>query len=277
MVYIPQQGQSSLEVIKSVISNQKSSSSLSFAIKDAFNTENPEVVFQVDNQTHKLMFQKEESRKEMESKLLSFGSEYSDIQFLMKKVQRVEQDLIEKMNCSEMVLANSNKKISELLADHKNNTSYIEKEIEYIKVKNYEGLSKVVNEHKKSKLKEGERLAHDRELSELDIKYEEITGLVRFCIGKENGCNQNGSIYGENPYTTDDGGMYCLAALHSGVIDETGGFFTVKLIGNIPNFPGNLKNGISSCSWSSSWNAYTIHACDEDMTEKEETYCKQIS
>lgn len=93
------------------------------------------------------------------------------------------------------------------------------------------------------------------EKSEFDLLYDHIKGALYFCKGKSNGCS-DGDVYGDNPYSQDS--HMCTSARHSGVIDQSGGFFEVKNIGNIPSFNSSSKNGITTMTWDQ-WSAVTIH------------------
>lgn len=114
--------------------------------------------------------------------------------------------------------------------------------------------------------------ASNRLKTELEIKYANISGELRFCKGKDNGCincNGSGSLWGSNPYTCDDGGNFCKAALHSGVLESHGGYFIVKKIGQVSGYESTDNNGIRSLTYNTPYNGYIIVPTDfsSDSTE----------
>jgi hypothetical protein len=56
-----------------------------------------------------------------------------------------------------------------------------------------------------------------------------------------------GSVYGDGRYTTDSN--TCTAALHAGVLKETGGELTVHTDEGCKRFPAANKNGVTSREW----------------------------
>ena len=66
-----------------------------------------------------------------------------------------------------------------------------------------------------------------------------------------------GTLYGTDVYTSDS--AICKAGMHAGVIDSSGGTFTVTLVAGLDSYPGSDRNGISSADWDSAWaNAFTV-------------------
>ena len=77
-----------------------------------------------------------------------------------------------------------------------------------------------------------------------------VTGdrTVHFCLGTANGCqNTNLRVWGSNPYTSDSG--YCAASLHSGAINEQGGFVEIKKEPGYSNYNGTSSNGVTTLSY----------------------------
>ena len=64
------------------------------------------------------------------------------------------------------------------------------------------------------------------------------------CIGKLNGCSQDGIVFGSNPYSQES--HRCNSALHSGVINTNGGIFAIHSGGQVSKFLGSTNNGITS-------------------------------
>ncbi len=58
---------------------------------------------------------------------------------------------------------------------------------------------------------------------------------------------QAGSVWGNSPYTYDSN--ICAAAIHSGVIDKSGGDVTVLRIGGLDAYRGSESNGIKTSDW----------------------------
>ena len=67
---------------------------------------------------------------------------------------------------------------------------------------------------------------------------------IGVCIGKNNGCSQNGVVFGSNPYSHESNA--CCSALHSSVINENGGTFAIHMGGQVNRFIGSTSNGITS-------------------------------
>ena len=64
------------------------------------------------------------------------------------------------------------------------------------------------------------------------------------CLGKSNGCCQEGVVFGSNPYSHES--IICNSALHSGVINSSGGLFAIHAGGQVTKFVGSSNNGITS-------------------------------
>jgi len=60
-----------------------------------------------------------------------------------------------------------------------------------------------------------------------------------------------GDVYGTDVYTDDSN--LCGAALHAGVIDSSGGTFTVTLAAGQSGYEGSTRNGIASQDWEDAW------------------------
>lgn len=60
-----------------------------------------------------------------------------------------------------------------------------------------------------------------------------------------------GTIYGTDVYTDDSN--LCGAALHAGVIDSSGGAFTVTIAAGQKGYKGSTRNGITSEDWTDAW------------------------
>lgn len=119
--------------------------------------------------------------------------------------------------------------------------------------------------------------ASNRVKTDLEIKYANIQGDLRFCKGKDNGCincNGSGNLWGSNPYTCDDGGNFCKAALHSGVLESHGGYFIVKKIGSFSGYQATENNGIRSLDYTAQYNGYAIVPSD---FSSDNTECNVIS
>lgn len=115
-----------------------------------------------------------------------------------------------------------------------------------------------------------------RETTDFDIQYEDFEGQEYYCIGEANGCtNRASQIYGSNPYSTDS--PICLAARHSGIIDENGGYFFVRDIGNFTGFIPSTNNNITSLSWNT-WGAWSFHKSYIDVYDQIEYYtCGKVN
>lgn len=68
-----------------------------------------------------------------------------------------------------------------------------------------------------------------------------------FCLGKNNGCIDEYTVWGSNPYTYDSSS--CLSAYHSGVIDKNGGIYWVDGYKYYSEYIGSQKNDIKSQDW----------------------------
>ena len=67
-----------------------------------------------------------------------------------------------------------------------------------------------------------------------------------------------------------------MAAKHAGIVDENGGFFQVKIIGSINNYPASTAHGITSSAYSA-YNGYSIHYYDgEDNGKTAPTTCSIV-
>jgi hypothetical protein len=76
------------------------------------------------------------------------------------------------------------------------------------------------------------------------MNYDKCGLYIGLCLGKANGCNQNGMVFGSNPYTYQSN--LCTSALHSGVINSSGGLFGIHHGGPVSRFPATISNGITS-------------------------------
>lgn len=142
----------------------------------------------------------------------------------------------------------------------KKNEVLNEKELEILeKLKDSKNPNILKNILKKEKDKLKYAFEPTREFTELDTLYGELPGEDYVCKGINNGCTIS-TVYGSNPYTTDS--KYCSAALHSGLIDENGGFFHVKNIGNLNNYVGSSNKGVTTNSWNSAWGGLSFHYSD---------------
>ena len=244
------------------------SSNLKFTVNNIFENDNLEVVF---NDIHKVFFLRQLSRKELEEKLDNYGSESKNVNILLKTILSLETTLNSKLSSLEKLIAHNANNIESKTANFKEMAAIYQKEIKLIKELKFEDLNKLLKSIEKDEKRE--KLAHEKS-SELDEKFKHINGEIYFCKGKSNGCTCVGTLWGSNPYTTDDGNLYCLAALHSGMIDENGGYFELKRIGNYPEFPASVQNGISSSRWGS-YNGYSIHSTDKSYS-KEHSNCQLI-
>lgn len=97
--------------------------------------------------------------------------------------------------------------------------------------------------------------------TEIDIKYESLPGEDYCCKGIVNGCTI-GTVYGNNPYTTDS--KYCSAALHAGLINETGGVFHVKKLGKYQGYEAVTRNGVTTLKWDQ-WDGLSFHRSNVEL------------
>lgn len=67
------------------------------------------------------------------------------------------------------------------------------------------------------------------------------------CKGVKNGCAEDGNVWGSNPYTGDSN--ICKCALHSGIINEDGGIFSLESKGFQVKFFGSTNNTVISRSY----------------------------
>lgn len=266
-VYKPAEQTYNVSSLKYLFQSQQN---ISFNIVDMFNLVEPEVT--VNSET--IRFVREKTRKELEEELDNFGAEQLSTNQLIKKLDQVEKKLEDKYNANNLVIGNSNLLFNEFSRKFEENFSLLEKEITLIKDFKFDDLGKLINTGK-NEVKANEKSADSRPLSELDIQFQNIKGFKRYCVGKNNGCTYTGSLWGSNPYTTGDGDNYCRAALHCEVIDESGGVYEVKLIGQYPNFTASTKNGITSYDYSA-YTGYSIHHVETDVDSKNYTSCTNI-
>lgn len=84
------------------------------------------------------------------------------------------------------------------------------------------------------------------ECSQFSINYEETQEnlTIYFCKGSKNGCAKNDKIWGTGFYTGDSN--LCVAARHSGVIDENGGICILEEKSGMSSYKGTVQNGIQS-------------------------------
>jgi hypothetical protein len=249
-----------------------SNQNLEFSVIDIFNLIEPEIIVNNEN----IKFTREKTRRELEEELDNFGSEQLNTRQLIKKLELVERKLDDKYNSSMAIVGNSNTLFHDFNRKFEENFVQLEKEIGLIKELKFEDIGKIIGKvDLTTKDKKDEKLADARPLSELDIQFQHIKGFKRFCVGIKNGCTCNGSLWGSNPYTTGDGDNYCKAAYHSEIIDENGGVFEVKLIGQYPNYTASTKNGITSYDYGS-YTGYSIHFAETNIDTKDYTTCRNI-
>ena len=228
------------------------SNDINFQVENMFDILNPRLVL---NRFFKVEMKKVETRLELESKLENYSKEFKETRVMLKSLNNLESVIQKKNIVLEKLISSQDEKISSIQKEFSNKTDIITKQIIHITNLNFTDLHQNLKDNK---------LANEitKPKSSLDIRFESIKGQVRFCVGKNGGCSQvNGlsSLWGDNPYTCDDGNLYCKASYHSEILDENGGFFVVKQVGRIENFPAATRNGITSNSYSA-YNAYTIHS-----------------
>jgi hypothetical protein len=61
----------------------------------------------------------------------------------------------------------------------------------------------------------------------------------------------DGSVWGSDIYTDDSN--ICTAARHAGVIDESGGVFTLLILDGLDRYKGSEQNGVTTAEWSTPW------------------------
>jgi hypothetical protein len=61
----------------------------------------------------------------------------------------------------------------------------------------------------------------------------------------------NGSVWGSDIYTDDS--AICTAARHAGVIDDSGGVFTLLILAGLDSYKGSEQNGVTTASWTTPW------------------------
>ena len=91
-----------------------------------------------------------------------------------------------------------------------------------------------------------EKFVKDKKLSTDYCGRNERNSLL-YCLGKNNGCLDEYSTWGSNPYTFDSSA--CVSALHAGVIGLNGGIFSVDGVNLYDGFKGSMKNQINSQDW----------------------------
>ncbi|MGC4028500.1 MAG: LCCL domain-containing protein [Steroidobacteraceae bacterium] len=73
------------------------------------------------------------------------------------------------------------------------------------------------------------------------------------------GGGREGALWGTNPYTADS--SICLAAVHAGIIgSDTGGEIQVQRARGARQFPGSVKNGVTSRRWGAYEDAFKVEA-----------------
>lgn len=88
------------------------------------------------------------------------------------------------------------------------------------------------------------------ECSQFSMNEEETqeTFTIYFCKGAKNGCaKKTEKIWGTGFYTGDSD--ICLAARHSGAIEENGGLCIIEEKPGMSSYKGTLQNGIQSNSY----------------------------
>lgn len=206
-------------------------------------------------ETRKKLFQNLDDISSLNFKIRSLNDQLTYIQAHIKSSHEKNSKSIELKNTQvDKFIKETRKEIDNLL-----------EKIEY-------GINHPGESHSKLNTNESNANASNRVITENEIKYMDIKGDLRYCKGKDNGCincNGGGTLWGSNPYTMDDGGNYCKAALHCGVLESSGGYFVVKKIGQHPSYNSSLNNGIQSVAYTTPYNGYIILPTDlvEDATE----------
>lgn len=201
-----------------------------FEIKDLLEIDNPVVI--INGCEFKFKYQL--SRIELENMLLQHGTRNYDIKFIKSEIEQLKNSSFTKLKNIE----NSTISNSQILA------STLEEKDSKIKIL-YEKLEKVKEKMKLIDVKTPELEVSQFELTESDKRFQHIAGKIRYCCGDK--CLQIGNIWGSNPYAYDEKEVnFCVAARHSGIVSANGGFYEIKLIGNIESFEESTHNGISS-------------------------------
>lgn len=229
-----------------------------FTIEDVYEVDQPVLAFEGE----RFMFKRDLSRSELEKNLLEHGQKKLNIGFLSKKIDEIGKSLQLAQNKNNKLITDTSQNIQSFINNTSDKLEVLNKDLEFIESGEY---LKTVNKPKKENKDENPASKKNKIFTELDDKYAHIKGVLYYCKGL--GCiNLSGTIWGSNPYTCDDGGKYCMAAKHSGIIDESGGFFEVKQIGSCPNYTATFQNGIQSASYGQ-YNGYSIHSFYGDEPE----------
>ena len=77
--------------------------------------------------------------------------------------------------------------------------------------------------------------------------HEYTAGNEGFYVCKGKDCESTGDVWGTGPYTFDS--CACEAAVHAGVIPETGGVFKVTAAPGQDSYGGSTANGVTSSSY----------------------------
>ncbi len=228
-----------------------------FSIEDLYEVDQPILIFEGE----KFMFKRDLSRIDLEKNLMEHGQKKLNIGFLSKKIDDIGKSLQLAQTKNNKLLSETSQNIQSFITNTSDKIEVLNKDLEYIESGEY---LKSLEKPKKTK-EENPASQKNKIISLLDETYGHLKGTLYYCRGA--GCsNQTGTIWGSNPYTCDDGGKYCLAAKHCGIIDESGGFFEVRQIGSYPNYTPSFQNGIQSASYSQ-YNGYTIHSFFGDEPE----------
>lgn len=67
---------------------------------------------------------------------------------------------------------------------------------------------------------------------------------------------KTGSVWGTDVYTTDS--SICVAAVHAGVIDATGGPVKITLKPGKPSYTGTARNGVTTSQWNAFDKSFTV-------------------
>lgn len=212
-----------------------------FEIKDIFEIESPIIIIN----GIEFKFKRQFSRFELESMLSQQGTRNSDIIYVKSELEQLKLSTTNKLDELDTIISFNSHLLEKVPEEKDSNIKALNDRLKSVK----ENMKPRENDKSDNS---------DYELSDLDKKYQNISGKIRYCLGSK--CLEIGNIWGNNPYAIVEGEQvnYCVAARHSGIVGSMGGFFEVKLIGFLNSYEDSVKNEICSLP-SLSNSGFSIH------------------